>query len=150
MELLSKPRGGPSRGWMCSLLHSVHTLLLSQWSEDICAAHLTQRDGYQATTQGQLKEQLYQEIIHYFDKGKVGKTSPLGVLRLSLRQLHAALQTHVADEPWCAQRQRVVTRCLGVPCALCSLALVSGNHFSRKISSAFADVLWKVGVLLLV
>lgn len=37
----------------------------------MCAAHLTQRDGYQATTQGQLKEQLYQEIIHYFDKGKV-------------------------------------------------------------------------------
>lgn len=39
----------------------------------MCAAHLTQRDGYQATTQGQLKEQLYQEIIHYFDKGKVKK-----------------------------------------------------------------------------
>ena len=50
-----------------------HALLLPQWSEDVCAAHLTQRDGYQATTQGQLKEQLYQEIIHYFDKGKVKK-----------------------------------------------------------------------------
>uniref|UniRef100_A0A8C0IUV5 Dedicator of cytokinesis 1 n=1 Tax=Chelonoidis abingdonii TaxID=106734 RepID=A0A8C0IUV5_CHEAB len=34
-------------------------------------SHLTQRDGYQATTQGQLKDQLYQEIIHYFDKGKM-------------------------------------------------------------------------------
>lgn len=42
-----------------------------QWSEEACAAHLTQRDGYQAATQGQLKDQLYQEIIHYFDKGKV-------------------------------------------------------------------------------
>lgn len=50
---------------------STHALPLPQWSEDVCAAHLTQRDGYQATTQGQLKEQLYQEIIHYFDKGKV-------------------------------------------------------------------------------
>uniref|UniRef100_A0A8C4MDY5 Dedicator of cytokinesis 1 n=1 Tax=Equus asinus asinus TaxID=83772 RepID=A0A8C4MDY5_EQUAS len=53
---------------------AAYTLLLHakllKWSEDVCAAHLTQRDGYQATTQGQLKEQLYQEIIHYFDKGK--------------------------------------------------------------------------------
>uniref|UniRef100_A0A8C0L1A6 Dedicator of cytokinesis 1 n=1 Tax=Canis lupus dingo TaxID=286419 RepID=A0A8C0L1A6_CANLU len=56
---------------------AAYTLLLHakllKWSEDVCAAHLTQRDGYQATTQGQLKEQLYQEIIHYFDKGKVKK-----------------------------------------------------------------------------
>ncbi|KAB0346236.1 hypothetical protein FD754_011093, partial [Muntiacus muntjak] len=53
---------------------AAYTLLLHakllKWSEDVCAAHLTQRDGYQATTQGQLKERLYQEIIHYFDKGK--------------------------------------------------------------------------------
>ncbi|XP_066457243.1 dedicator of cytokinesis protein 1 isoform X2 [Eleutherodactylus coqui] len=48
----------------------LHAKLL-KWSEEACAAHLTQRDGYQATTQGQLKEQLYQEIIHYFDKGKM-------------------------------------------------------------------------------
>uniref|UniRef100_G3UNP9 Dedicator of cytokinesis 1 n=1 Tax=Loxodonta africana TaxID=9785 RepID=G3UNP9_LOXAF len=49
---------------------AAYTLLLHakllKWSEDVCAAHLTQRDGYQATTQGQLKELLYQEIIHYF------------------------------------------------------------------------------------
>ncbi|XP_004701293.1 dedicator of cytokinesis protein 1 [Echinops telfairi] len=54
---------------------AAYTLLLHakllKWSEDVCTAHLTQRDGYQATTQGQLKEQLYQEIIHYFDKGKM-------------------------------------------------------------------------------
>eukprot|EP00070_Physeter_catodon_P030859 XP_028337753.1 dedicator of cytokinesis protein 1-like [Physeter catodon] len=54
---------------------AAYTLLLHakllKWSEDVCAAHLTQRDGYQATTQGQLKERLYQEIIHYFDKGKM-------------------------------------------------------------------------------
>uniref|UniRef100_A0A8B9TVA9 Dedicator of cytokinesis 1 n=1 Tax=Anas platyrhynchos TaxID=8839 RepID=A0A8B9TVA9_ANAPL len=54
---------------------AAYTLLLHakllKWSEEACAAHLTQRDGYQAATQGQLKEQLYQEIIHYFDKGKM-------------------------------------------------------------------------------
>ncbi|KAM6130113.1 dedicator of cytokinesis protein 1 isoform 9-T9 [Phoenicopterus ruber ruber] len=53
---------------------AAYTLLLHakllKWSEEACAAHLTQRDGYQAATQGQLKDQLYQEIIHYFDKGK--------------------------------------------------------------------------------
>ncbi|XP_018616629.1 dedicator of cytokinesis protein 1 isoform X2 [Scleropages formosus] len=54
---------------------AAYTLLLHarllKWSEEACAAHLTQRDGYQAATQGQLKEQLYQEIINYFDKGKM-------------------------------------------------------------------------------
>lgn len=54
---------------------AAYTLLLNakllKWSEEPCAAHLNQRDGYQAQTQGQLKEQLYQEIIHYFDKGKM-------------------------------------------------------------------------------
>ncbi|KAM9380130.1 dedicator of cytokinesis protein 1 isoform 9-T9 [Phaethornis superciliosus] len=53
---------------------AAYTLLLHakllKWSEEACAAHLTQRDGYQAATQGQLKDQLYQEIINYFDKGK--------------------------------------------------------------------------------
>ncbi|XP_066549905.1 dedicator of cytokinesis protein 1 isoform X2 [Amia ocellicauda] len=54
---------------------AAYTLLLHakllKWSEDACAAHLTQRDGYHASTQGQLKDQLYQEIINYFDKGKM-------------------------------------------------------------------------------
>uniref|UniRef100_A0A4W4HMK4 Dedicator of cytokinesis 1 n=1 Tax=Electrophorus electricus TaxID=8005 RepID=A0A4W4HMK4_ELEEL len=54
---------------------AAYTLLLHakllKWSEEACAAHLTQRDGYQATTQGQLKDQLCQEIINYFDKGKM-------------------------------------------------------------------------------
>ncbi|XP_031416415.1 dedicator of cytokinesis protein 1 isoform X3 [Clupea harengus] len=54
---------------------AAYTLLLHakllKWSEDPCAAHLTQREGYQATTQGQLKDQLYQETINYFDKGKM-------------------------------------------------------------------------------
>uniref|UniRef100_A0A673MFN1 Dedicator of cytokinesis protein 1-like n=1 Tax=Sinocyclocheilus rhinocerous TaxID=307959 RepID=A0A673MFN1_9TELE len=48
----------------------LHAKLL-KWSEEACAAHLTQRDGYQASTQCQLKDQLYQEIINYFDKGKM-------------------------------------------------------------------------------
>uniref|UniRef100_A0A8C1P0W5 Dedicator of cytokinesis 1 n=1 Tax=Cyprinus carpio TaxID=7962 RepID=A0A8C1P0W5_CYPCA len=52
----------------------LHAKLL-KWSEEACAAHLTQRDGYQATTQCQLKDQLYQEIIKYFDKGKVTTTN---------------------------------------------------------------------------
>lgn len=54
---------------------AAYTLLLHakllKWSEEACAAHLTQRDGYLASTQGQLKDQLYQEIINYFDKGKM-------------------------------------------------------------------------------
>ncbi|XP_046888131.1 dedicator of cytokinesis protein 1 [Hypomesus transpacificus] len=54
---------------------AAYTLLLHakllKWSEEACAAHLTQREGYQASTQGQLKDQLYQEIITYFDKGKM-------------------------------------------------------------------------------
>uniref|UniRef100_A0A3B4EZ79 Dedicator of cytokinesis 1 n=1 Tax=Pundamilia nyererei TaxID=303518 RepID=A0A3B4EZ79_9CICH len=54
---------------------AAYTLLLHakllKWSDEACAAHLTQRDGYQATTQGQLKDHLYQEIINYFDKGKM-------------------------------------------------------------------------------
>lgn len=68
-----------------------HALLLPQWSEDVCAAHLTQRDGYQATTQGQLKEQLYQEIIHYFDKGKVNKKKKAFLLLLWCFPLYAHL-----------------------------------------------------------
>uniref|UniRef100_A0A669C7X8 Dedicator of cytokinesis 1 n=1 Tax=Oreochromis niloticus TaxID=8128 RepID=A0A669C7X8_ORENI len=54
---------------------AAYTLLLHakllKWSDEAFAAHLTQRDGYQATTQGQLKDHLYQEIINYFDKGKM-------------------------------------------------------------------------------
>ncbi|KAJ0060442.1 hypothetical protein NL108_011535 [Boleophthalmus pectinirostris] len=54
---------------------AAYTLLLHakllKWSDEACAAHLTQRDTYQATTQGQLKAQLYQQIINYFDKGKM-------------------------------------------------------------------------------
>uniref|UniRef100_A0A8C3KYX2 Dedicator of cytokinesis 1 n=1 Tax=Chrysolophus pictus TaxID=9089 RepID=A0A8C3KYX2_CHRPC len=49
----------------------LHAKLLKVSTDIPCAAHLTQRDGYQAATQGQLKDQLYQEIIHYFDKGKM-------------------------------------------------------------------------------
>uniref|UniRef100_A0A8D3CC05 Dedicator of cytokinesis 1 n=1 Tax=Scophthalmus maximus TaxID=52904 RepID=A0A8D3CC05_SCOMX len=54
---------------------AAYTLLLHakllKWSDEPCAAHLTQRDGYHAATQGQLKDQLYQQIINYFDKGKM-------------------------------------------------------------------------------
>uniref|UniRef100_A0A8C5NH96 Dedicator of cytokinesis 1 n=1 Tax=Gouania willdenowi TaxID=441366 RepID=A0A8C5NH96_GOUWI len=54
---------------------AAYTLLLHakllKWSDEPCAAHLNQRDGYQAATQVQLKDQLYQQIINYFDKGKM-------------------------------------------------------------------------------
>uniref|UniRef100_A0A8B9QK15 Dedicator of cytokinesis 1 n=1 Tax=Apteryx owenii TaxID=8824 RepID=A0A8B9QK15_APTOW len=82
--LVSKQRGPAPRYLykLCDLhkecdnyTEAAYTLLLHakllKWSEEACAAHLTQRDGYQAATQGQLKDQLYQEIIHYFDKGKM-------------------------------------------------------------------------------
>lgn len=42
-----------------------------QWSDKPCAPHLLQRDSYYVYTQQELKEKLYQEIISYFDKGKV-------------------------------------------------------------------------------
>uniref|UniRef100_A0A4W4HMP6 Dedicator of cytokinesis 1 n=1 Tax=Electrophorus electricus TaxID=8005 RepID=A0A4W4HMP6_ELEEL len=55
--------------YTCNVCNKWETM--NYWSEEACAAHLTQRDGYQATTQGQLKDQLCQEIINYFDKGKM-------------------------------------------------------------------------------
>lgn len=80
--------------WTFPCLSIVHSLFLPQWSEDVCAAHLTQRDGFQATTQGQLKEQLYQEIIHYFDKGKVRHTLFLALLPVPPTALEAQFLIH--------------------------------------------------------
>lgn len=54
---------------------AAYTLLLHaellQWSDKHCAPHLLQRDSYYVYTQQELKEKLYQEIISYFDKGKM-------------------------------------------------------------------------------
>ncbi|XP_067879106.1 dedicator of cytokinesis protein 5 isoform X2 [Heterodontus francisci] len=54
---------------------AAYTLLLHaellQWSDQSCAAHLIHREDYQALTNRELKEKLYQEIIHYCDKGKM-------------------------------------------------------------------------------
>uniref|UniRef100_A0A8D0T0J8 Dedicator of cytokinesis 5 n=1 Tax=Sus scrofa TaxID=9823 RepID=A0A8D0T0J8_PIG len=41
------------------------------WSDKPCVPHLLQRDSYYVYTQQELKEKLYQEIISYFDKGKM-------------------------------------------------------------------------------
>lgn len=41
--------------------------------------HLLQRDSYYVYTQQELKEKLYQEIISYFDKGKVSVGSLFGI-----------------------------------------------------------------------
>ena len=55
------------------MLHQSLVLLLCvfQWSDRPCVPHLLQRDTYYVYTQQELKEKLYQEIISYFDKGKV-------------------------------------------------------------------------------
>ncbi|XP_041065721.1 dedicator of cytokinesis protein 5 isoform X3 [Carcharodon carcharias] len=54
---------------------AAYTLLLHaellQWSDKSCAAYLIHREDYQALTNRELKEKLYQEIIHYCDKGKM-------------------------------------------------------------------------------
>lgn len=90
-----------------------HALLFPQWSEDVCAAHLTQRDGYQATTQGQLKEQLYQEIIHYFDKGKVkNKKNAVFLVFFSLRV--ASCSAHFRTCDVCGTRNLLQVVCLKV------------------------------------
>lgn len=57
------------------MLHSpiLLPLFIFQWSDKPCVPHLLQRDidSYYVYTQQELKEKLYQEIISYFDKGKV-------------------------------------------------------------------------------
>ncbi|XP_044515188.1 dedicator of cytokinesis protein 5 [Gracilinanus agilis] len=54
---------------------AANTLLLHaellQWSDKPCVPHLLQRDSYHVYSQQELKEKLYQEIISYFDKGKM-------------------------------------------------------------------------------
>uniref|UniRef100_A0A8C6JEL3 Uncharacterized protein n=1 Tax=Melopsittacus undulatus TaxID=13146 RepID=A0A8C6JEL3_MELUD len=58
---------------------AAYTLLLHaellQWSEEPCVAHLLQRDSYCVYSQQELKEKLYQEIISFFDRGKVSVCS---------------------------------------------------------------------------
>lgn len=120
-----------------------HALLLPQWSEDVCAAHLTQRDGYQATTQGQLKEQLYQEIIHYFDKGKVKKKKKKGVFVVVV--LLSSLCTPSCSgfrNTRCLWNQTFVTGCvLEVLCMAHPLALLSGNPTRKPYSLPFIRAL---------
>ncbi|OWK50286.1 Dedicator of cytokinesis protein 5 [Lonchura striata] len=54
---------------------AAYTLLLHaellQWSEKPCVPHLLQRDSYCVYSQQELKEKLYQEIISFFDRGKM-------------------------------------------------------------------------------
>uniref|UniRef100_A0A8C3RX73 Dedicator of cytokinesis 5 n=1 Tax=Chelydra serpentina TaxID=8475 RepID=A0A8C3RX73_CHESE len=54
---------------------AAYTLLLHaellKWSDKPCAPHLLQRDSYYVYSQQELKEKLYQEIISFFDKGKM-------------------------------------------------------------------------------
>uniref|UniRef100_K7FID4 Dedicator of cytokinesis 5 n=1 Tax=Pelodiscus sinensis TaxID=13735 RepID=K7FID4_PELSI len=54
---------------------AAYTLLLHaellQWSDKPCAPYLLQRDSYYVYSQQELKEKLYQEIIAFFDKGKM-------------------------------------------------------------------------------
>ncbi|XP_015198521.1 dedicator of cytokinesis protein 5 isoform X2 [Lepisosteus oculatus] len=54
---------------------AAYTLLLHaellEWSDQPCASHLIPRDGSKVWSQQELKEKLFQEIIHYLDKGKM-------------------------------------------------------------------------------
>uniref|UniRef100_A0A8C0J6M5 Dedicator of cytokinesis 5 n=1 Tax=Chelonoidis abingdonii TaxID=106734 RepID=A0A8C0J6M5_CHEAB len=54
---------------------AAYTLLLHaellKWSDKPCAPHLLQRDSYYVYSQQELKEKLYQEIISFFNKGKM-------------------------------------------------------------------------------
>uniref|UniRef100_A0A803SYK9 Dedicator of cytokinesis 5 n=1 Tax=Anolis carolinensis TaxID=28377 RepID=A0A803SYK9_ANOCA len=54
---------------------AAYTLLLHaellQWSDKPCAPHLLQRDSYYVYSQLELKEKLYEEIIAFFNKGKM-------------------------------------------------------------------------------
>ena len=64
------------RLWLIHLINQCITLIsfvpfVFQWSDKPCVPHLLQRDSYYVYTQQELKEKLYQEIISYFDKGKV-------------------------------------------------------------------------------
>ncbi|KAL7981409.1 hypothetical protein Chor_002305 [Crotalus horridus] len=58
-----------------SYTEAAYTLLLHaellQCSDQPCAQHLLQRDSYYVYTQQELKEKLYQEIIVFFDRGKM-------------------------------------------------------------------------------
>uniref|UniRef100_A0A8U7P429 Dedicator of cytokinesis 5 n=1 Tax=Corvus moneduloides TaxID=1196302 RepID=A0A8U7P429_CORMO len=66
---------------------AAYTLLLHaellQWSEEPCVPHLLQRDTYYVYSQQELKEKLYQEIISFFDRGKVS-VSPCSYSRPAL------------------------------------------------------------------
>ena len=75
------------------VLHSslVLPLCVFQWSDKPCVPHLLQRDSYYVYTQQELKEKLYQEIISYFDKGKVsvgGGVRAKGEMTATLTTLH--------------------------------------------------------------
>ncbi|XP_078449223.1 dedicator of cytokinesis protein 1-like isoform X1 [Lampetra planeri] len=48
----------------------LHAKLL-KWSDDLCVGHEMQRNSHHADTHRQLKESLYQDIIKYFDDGKM-------------------------------------------------------------------------------
>ncbi|XP_051896734.1 dedicator of cytokinesis protein 5 isoform X1 [Pristis pectinata] len=75
---------------------AAYTLLLHaellQWSDQPCAAHLIHREDYQALTNRELKEKLYQEIIHYCDRGKMWESA----IRLS-KELAAMYEIEVFE-----------------------------------------------------
>lgn len=140
MHPLSAWLGAQWYYWTFPCLSIVHSLFLSQWSEDVCAAHLTQRDGFQATTQGQLKEQLYQEIIHYFDKGKVRHTLSLDLLPV----LPTALEAQFLIHDVC--RTRIVLHIVyrSIVCMFLQLVLMRNLFIYIKKSIVLLDPLWIV------
>lgn len=134
----------PTQGWADGRPDApTHALLRPQWSEDVCAAHLTQRDGYQATTQGQLKEQLYQEIIHYFDKGKVRKKKKCDRSPVFLfGHLPSVINAFSAHDV-CGTRSWLQIVYRKVSCMLLPLGLLSRNLKKRKKSVILSQMLLK-------
>jgi len=63
-------------GCVCEMLNSKIICFLmcfySQWSDEQCAPQVMSTEFQCSQTYRHLKENLYEKIIEYFDKGKVG------------------------------------------------------------------------------
>ncbi|KAK2093850.1 Dedicator of cytokinesis protein 5 [Saguinus oedipus] len=112
---------------------AAYTLLLHaellQWSDKPCVPHLLQRDSYYVYTQQELKEKLYQEIISYFDKGKMWEKA----IKLS-KELAETYESKVFDYEGLGNLlppvQQNKNEC-PVEGSRCSKCPVEGTHYSK-------------------
>lgn len=80
---LEEPRGPDfGRGGMCVCVKCWNSKIIcflmcfySQWSDEQCAPQVMSTEFQCSQTYRHLKENLYEKIIEYFDKGKVGLQS---------------------------------------------------------------------------